>query len=155
MASLKDRAESLGSVRIAYSPLDYGSGSVLIDGEELVSFDTAGVVDWQPPSAGFHSITHVAGTNAWTLPVIVPATVAMASISNEVEVAGSLRIDYSPLDVGRVSVSVDGEVLASATRAGHFYWTPQSTGLHTLTCAVGTNVWEMFTRVTHVGRGGR
>ena len=152
MSSLKDRTDIFGDIRIAYSPLDCDSGSVLVDGAELVSFDVAGTVDWKPSFAGFHSITHIAGTNEWVLPLIVPATAGMSSLSNETEVAGSMRIDYSSLDVGSVSVSVDGTVLASATQSGYFYWTPQTTGLHTLTCAVGTNVWEQIVRVTSVNK---
>ena len=152
MSSLKDRTDILGDVRIAYSPLGCDGGSVLVDGEELVSFGTAGTVDWKPSSAGFHSITHIAGTNEWTLPLIVPATAVMSSLSNETEVAGSMRIDYSPLDVGSVSVSVDGVVLVSAKQAGHFYWMPQTTGLHTLACTVGSNVWEQLVRVTSVNK---
>ena len=155
MSSLKDRTDIFGDIRIAYGPLDCDSGSVLVDGAELVSFDAAGTVDWKPSSAGFHSITHIAGANEWTLPLIVPATAVMSSLSNETEVAGSMRIDYSPLDVGSVSVSVDGAVLASATRAGYFYWTPQIIGPHTLTCAVGTRVRKRRGHGTRINKDGK
>ena len=58
-------------------------------------------------------------------------------------VAGTMTLEYSPIDAGRVSLEVNGREVLSATEAGAFEWTPDKPGTYVLTHRAGENV---FTR---------
>ena len=66
-----------------------------------------------------------------------------SSVKDGMTVEGSMTLEYSPIDAGRVSLEVNGREVLSATEAGAFEWMPDKPGTYVLTHRAGSNV---FTR---------
>ena len=76
------------------------------------------------------------------------ATSAAVTIDTRTSIGDSMLIQYSTLDAGACTVSLDGQAFIDATNSGTWRWQPQSTGNHTLTLTAGSTTWTHAVKVT-------